>query len=173
MSRCGLDPGLSSLSFDTRKHNAKGGNMMFTDDYLVKFTLSSLLYPVCGCYTTTLCRFRLLRKRPFVRIDAEVLPSKRPSDARSHLVTRNSSNANLPLPLQIWGHNLQVRHQLNLLTSSLNPSIRSVSWHTSNDKILVGTAGTASRRDICLRFGYLYPSCVPAVAQKVSIATTA
>ncbi|CAN0063286.1 unnamed protein product [Pylaiella littoralis] len=43
--------------------------------------------------------------------------------------------------LKIWGHNLQVRHQINLLNSSLNPSIRSVSWHTSNDKILVGTAG--------------------------------
>ncbi|CAM9178110.1 unnamed protein product, partial [Ectocarpus sp. 13 AM-2016] len=43
--------------------------------------------------------------------------------------------------VKIWGHNLQPRHQLNLLTSSLKPSIRSVSWHTSNDKILVGTAG--------------------------------
>lgn len=43
---------------------------------------------------------------------------------------------------QVWGHNLQVRHQINLLSSSLNASIRSVSWHTSNDKILVGTAGT-------------------------------
>lgn len=45
---------------------------------------------------------------------------------------------------QIWGHNMQPRHQINMMTasSSLNASIRSTSWHTSNDKILVGTAGT-------------------------------
>ncbi|CAM9122646.1 unnamed protein product [Ascophyllum nodosum] len=43
--------------------------------------------------------------------------------------------------VKIWAHNLQMRHQISLLTVSLKASVRSVSWHTSNDKILVGTAG--------------------------------
>lgn len=42
---------------------------------------------------------------------------------------------------QIWTHNLQIRRQIGLLTLSLNSSIRSISWHTTSNKILVGTAG--------------------------------
>lgn len=42
---------------------------------------------------------------------------------------------------QIWGHNLQVRHEISLMATSVSASVRSVCWHTSSDKILVGSAG--------------------------------
>ena len=52
--------------------------------------------------------------------------------------------------MQIWGHNLTIRHQISLLTLSLKASVRSVSWHTGNDKILVGTAGDTHRGSFVL-----------------------
>lgn len=61
---------------------------------------------------------------------------------RVHLCERYHLGIKLPRCRQVWGHNLQLRHQINLLSSSLDAAIRSVSWHTSDDKILVGTAGT-------------------------------
>lgn len=136
MSRYERDlPPVPSTDFLELRHELRCGTIPHIPPPLERFGGGSIAAAAFECPITICCRLSkcgggkaILKNVP----ETFLLPEK------------HEANVTVASACQIWGHNLQVRHQINLMSSSLKASIRSVSWHTSNDKILVGTAGTPS-----------------------------